>query len=376
MISLSYSTANVKSLTPLFLFTGTHAELFRFLLKSKCVTTDKMTAPYFTRGVINGKRDNENAEDIADILILDGDSRIDPLTGEIVAGAVNPHEVHLVLNHLNLDHLIYTSHSHSASVRKYRVLIPCQYNREQLPALLDWIFDRLHENEVMLANVKENSSWAQAWFMPSVHPERANLFKMFWRVNGKSSNPLRDDTEIEFLPTECFWVERIYSEWLSKQKSNVNHPITTLSQIPVTNLSANPIEAFNANFSVHDVLIRNGYKQQGKRYLHPNSASKVAGVRILDNGRAYSDSSDALNDGKAHDAFDCYRLLECGGDMRHALNWNSDITRANQRAFFEVPETEKPPQHYINGGFNKLLELPSVKGSNADNSQISNHETV
>jgi hypothetical protein len=83
-------------------------------------------------------------------------------------------------------------------------------------------------------------------------------------------------------------------------------------------------------------LIRNGYKQQGKRYLHPNSASKIAGVRILERG-AFSDSNDALNDGRCHDAFDCYRLLECGGDMRQALNWNSDITRANRRAYTQKP---------------------------------------
>jgi hypothetical protein len=107
-----------------------------------------------------------------------------------------------------------------------------------------------------------------------------------------------------------------------------------VARVPAANLSANPIDAFNANFTAHDVLIRNAYKQIGKRYLHPNSSSKVAGVRILDNGRVYSDSNDALNDGKSHDAFDCYRLLECGADMKAALNWNADLTKANQRGFY------------------------------------------
>lgn len=74
----------------------------------------------------------------------------------------------------------------------------------------------------MLANVKENASWAQAWFMPGVHPERQHLFKTFWRVDGRASNPLRDDTEIEFLPAQPFDVERIYSQWLAKQQSPVN----------------------------------------------------------------------------------------------------------------------------------------------------------
>ena len=130
-------------------------------------------------------------------------------------------------------------------------------------------------------------------------------------------------------------------------------------------------DKLNAGFSVHDVLIRNGYKQQGKRYLHPNSASKIAGVRILDTGRAYSDSSDSLNDGKSHDAFDCYRLLECGGDMKAALNWNRELTKQNQRAFYEVPEPKNPRDIAIGAGSHNLLESAPCTRSPAINTLIS-----
>jgi hypothetical protein len=330
-MKISYTTQHVKGIARLLLFEySTTAELFRFLLKNKRIVTDKLSSGYFTRCVIDGARNNENAADIASMMILDGDSHIDATTGEIISGAVPAWEVHLVLNHLGIDHLITTTHSNTADVRKYRVVIPCHYSRHQLPALLDWLFERLHENGVMLADVKENYSWAQAWFMPSAHPERQELFKMFWRVDGRASNPLRDDTEIEFKSAPPFDVERIYNEWLGKQKATVNNQITTLSQTrqngTIVPMSANPIEAFNANFAIHDVLIRNGYKQQGKRYLHPNSSSGAAGCWFNKNGLLRSDGSDVLNDGRCHDAFDCYRLLECGGDMRQALNWNSDIT--------------------------------------------------
>jgi hypothetical protein len=366
-MKISYTTEHVKSLTKLLLFEySTTAELFRFLLKNKRIVTDKLSSGYFTRCVINGARNNENAVDIANALIIDCDSQIDA-DGNVIAGAVAPFEPHSVLNHLGIDHLITSSHSNTADVRKYRIIIPCQYTRHQLPIILDWLFARFHENDVMLADVKENRSWAQAWFMPSCHPERQHLFKTFWRVDGKSSNPLRDDTEIEFVPSECFWVERIVRE----HQATVNESIPerpSLARVPVTNLSANPIEAFNANFSVHDVLIRNGYKQQGKRYLHPNSASKIAGVRILERG-AFSDSNDALNDGRCHDAFDCYRLLECGGDMRQALNWNSDITRANRRAFFDMPDTQKPIKNKSESA-QCLVESLNVRRSQTSNSQF------
>lgn len=328
MLNLSHNDGNIK-LTELLSWQLTFPQLCRAFSTPK-VTQSKLDSGYFLRG-FGTKRGNETVADTADLLILDGDSRIG-IDGTVINGAVNPMEIHLLLNWLGIDHFIYTSHSNDAGVNKYRALIPVTYTREQLPALLNWLFERMADNGIDLVNVKENSTWAQAWFKPAVAPERAHLFKTWWRVGGKSSNHIEG---FELEPAPPFDVAKICADYQDKQ-SNVNHQITTLSAVSVTNLSVNPIEAFNANFSVHDVLIRNGYKQQGKRYLHPNSSSKVAGVRILDNGRAYSDSNDALNDGKAHDAFDCYRLLECGGDMRAALNWNKDITRANQRAFFEV----------------------------------------
>lgn len=81
----------------------------------------------------------------------------------------------------------------------------------------------------------------------------------------------------------------------------------------------NPIAEFNQSYGCADVLIRNGYRQVGKnRFIRPNSSSKVAGAVILPNcfdgvERIYSHGGDSLNDGFAHDAFDCFRILEHGG---------------------------------------------------------------
>ena len=82
----------------------------------------------------------------------------------------------------------------------------------------------------------------------------------------------------------------------------------------------NPIAEFNQAYRGADVLIRNGYQEVGKdRFIRPNSSSKAAGAVILDNcadgiERVFSYGGDALNDGFAHDAFDCMRLLEYGGE--------------------------------------------------------------
>ena len=51
--------------------------------------------------------------------------------------------------------------------------------------------------------------------------------------------------------------------------------------------------------------------------------------------RAFSHGGDVLNDGFPHDAFDCYRLLACGGDYAKDLNWNPEITKHNRRLFMQ-----------------------------------------
>ncbi|KJV05924.1 bifunctional DNA primase/polymerase [Methylocucumis oryzae] len=103
----------------------------------------------------------------------------------------------------------------------------------------------------------------------------------------------------------------------------------------------NPIQEFNQSCCVSDVLTRNGYMRTGKdRFIRPGSSSKAPGTVIMHNctdgvERVYSHGGDVLNDGFAHDAFDCFRLLEHGGDWTAALNWNSEVTKHNQRLYQE-----------------------------------------
>lgn len=111
--------------------------------------------------------------------------------------------------------------------------------------------------------------------------------------------------------------------------------------------SRNPIEEFNQARRVAEVLKENGYSQRGAdRWIRPDSTSKAPGVVILRNcedgiERAFSHGGDALNDGYAHDAFDCYRLLQCSGDLKKALNWNPDITQHNRRLYQQQQEAKR-----------------------------------
>lgn len=82
----------------------------------------------------------------------------------------------------------------------------------------------------------------------------------------------------------------------------------------------NPIAEFNQTYTVDSVLYWLGYKAVGRdRFIRPGSTSQAPGAVIMRNcadgvERVFSHGGDVLNDGYAHDAFDCYRLLKCNGE--------------------------------------------------------------
>jgi hypothetical protein len=100
-----------------------------------------------------------------------------------------------------------------------------------------------------------------------------------------------------------------------------------------------PIQEFNQATSVTTVLLKAGYKQVGKnRLIRSGSTSKAPGVTLMQScadgiERIFSHGGDTLNDGYAHDAFDCHKILNCAGDHTSAMNWSAEITAHNQDLF-------------------------------------------
>ncbi|NOS76296.1 MAG: DUF3987 domain-containing protein [Methyloglobulus sp.] len=108
-----------------------------------------------------------------------------------------------------------------------------------------------------------------------------------------------------------------------------------------------PIQEYNQANGIQAVLLANGYKQAGRdRFIRPGSESEAPGAVVMRNcvdgiERVYSHGGDVLNDGYGHDAFDCFCLLECGGDLNKALAWDAEITKHNQRLYIQA-EQAKP----------------------------------
>jgi hypothetical protein len=81
------------------------------------------------------------------------------------------------------------------------------------------------------------------------------------------------------------------------------------------------IDAFNRAHKATAILEAHQYQRKGKRYLAPTSESGLAGVVLFEDGGVFSHhGSDPLNDGHAHDAFDLFRILDHGGDVRKAVH--------------------------------------------------------
>ncbi len=103
------------------------------------------------------------------------------------------------------------------------------------------------------------------------------------------------------------------------------------------------IETVNDAYEWGSLLRHYGYKQQGKKWLPPESKSGVAGVVILtgtDNKeRYYSHHSDdpCRIQGHSLDKFDFLRIREYGGDNKNALRGLGkifiEVTKFNQKEF-------------------------------------------
>lgn len=114
------------------------------------------------------------------------------------------------------------------------------------------------------------------------------------------------------------------------------------------------IGAFNERYELPTILERNLYEKRGNRYLAPDSTSGLAGVYIFENGRCFSHhANDPLNDGHSHDAFDVFRLLEYGGDIRAAVKAAAEVlgiykinTPHSESA--SINENPHAPAHHFN----------------------------
>lgn len=94
------------------------------------------------------------------------------------------------------------------------------------------------------------------------------------------------------------------------------------------------IAQYNAAVPIEEALTRAKYTKIGNRWLSPNSTSKIPGVVVFDDGRAYSHhASDPFDPEHAFDAFELFCTYEHAGNVSTAV-----------KAAVEVLELESLPE--------------------------------
>jgi len=101
----------------------------------------------------------DEALNTAEVLVLDIDKN-----------GMEPEETHKLLEHLNLNHFIYSSASDRPEDRRYRVVIPCfmQEKAQLAPSIVALRAKLLEHGFHGEAGGSEETNWAIPWYMPTV----------------------------------------------------------------------------------------------------------------------------------------------------------------------------------------------------------------
>ena len=249
------------------------------------------------------------------------------------------------------DHEIYTSRSAREDYQKSRILIPLA----KPLAGAEWIVcQQVFNDKLEAASVvpdRKSEGPAQLCYLPN----RGDFYDSRSSRDGTLFDPLSAwSTEIANKRQQKAEAdsakERRQAEAKAKREARgyLN--------------DSSPIAAFNAAFSVGDILIQAGYDQDGNRdhYRHPNSESGSFSASVKD-GRVYSlSSADPLYTegvgGGAHDAFSAFTVLFHQGDVKRAIkdagdNWltiNGESWSLVKQREYEQQRAESSASDYIN----------------------------
>ena len=131
----------------------------------------------------------------------------------------------------------------------------------------------------------------------------------------------------------------------------------------VDNEKINVIDQYNAATPIDVALTGAGYKRFGNRWLSPNSTSKLPGVVIFEDGRAYSHhASDPFDSAHTFDAFEVFCVYDHLGNVSAAVKAAADILQINS-----LPEKREPTpeekRDQAHGGEVAAAILPSKRSA-------------
>jgi hypothetical protein len=282
---------------------------------------DKDGSYYIRGGELSEPRRADETLLSGSLIVLDGDSRICPVAGEVLPGAPPLDEVCAALDDIGLRYIAHTSHSHrpDEGVNKYRILLPAALpDAAALDAGVGFVIDQLHQRGAMLCDVAENRRWSQAWFLPRVCDQiSAESFSFVSRLD-----------EMPFPMAAALDHAR------ERQAEQAAIRAARLPPMPRASIGPGDsvIEEFNAEHGqgwVQHQLTAAGYRfayRHGdqERYIRPGSETGIPGVVLFQGARgdwctySHHGSDDPLSE-KMCDPFEIYTIFQHGGDTHAAV---------------------------------------------------------
>jgi hypothetical protein len=310
---------------------------------------------YYIRG--SELRQPRRADDnllSAKTIILDGDSSVDPETGEITPGAPDLHLVAGALKDMGITFCAHTSHSFvPGKLWKYRIIIPADIQDQRaLDASVSWLISQLHARGIWLADVTENHRWSQPWYSSRVS-DREALKDFLFVEHDADSFPLRKAMD---------------ALRLAEKQAEKEEQARRLQPAP-TRPEGN-IQAFNKAFTLSDArstLERAGYRfgyydkaNNSYRFMRPGSETKTYGAVLFQGAMgdwctySHHGSADPLSS-RVCDPFELVAVLQHGGDLKAAARAllpkeKSVVEKLQERAQKQSPPPENTKKFLGNSG--------------------------
>lgn len=213
------------------------------------------------------------------------------------------------------DFEIYASRSATPVLEKCRVLIPLAYGISGA----DWLICQRILNDRLAGDRYVPDRATEKAGQPCYLPNRGQHYFSRSRRKGVPLEVLEewaDDIE--------YYRDIVAAEMARKQAEKEAREAARASK--TVDPSKSLIHAFNAAYTIEELLFDAGYDEKDGKFRHPASESGSFSANIKD-GRVYTFSSNdpLYTDGEgAHDAFSVFTVLFADGDLNKALRMAGD----------------------------------------------------
>ena len=270
-------------------------------LKSPVTLTDKKNGPAMVPAIFSTPYAvNKNVTGITALLL---DIELQPGGSHPMA----PADAEKYMAETGLAYCLWTTHSHTPEAPRYRILFPL--DGTLAPEHLKRVYGLLVASLEPFSAVVDTSCFhpARLFFLPSVHPDRAQHYQWAANTSGKRLKAVRLTEGAKIIEAQ----EQAKAE-AARQRYVVRKSLDGRGSL---------IEQFNAEHRVEELLEQAGYIKKGRcKWLSPNSHSGIAGLVVFEeDNRVFSHhSGDPLNDGHVHDPFSIYCLIWHNGNAHAA----------------------------------------------------------